>query len=277
MRHERKEGLIISGFLHLLMLLLMIFGLPSWLSPEQPPEPQAISVEILPITEVSNIKPSEKPPAPDEKKDAPPEPEKPKPPTPPVKMSEPPPPPKEELAPPKDEKKPAEVKKEEPKKEEPKNKPKDEDLAAILKAVKNTVTKEQEKEKPKDEKKKPDTSSQAQSRSTNYDASMPLSMSEKDALRSQFAKCWSVPAGAKDAHELSVLVEIEIALDGTVTKVELAPSSKARYSSDAFYRAAADSAIRAVRQCSPLKDLPPDKYNTWHNTEVNFDPREMLF
>jgi hypothetical protein len=50
-----------------------------------------------------------------------------------------------------------------------------------------------------------------------------------------------------------------------------------RYNSDTYYRAAADSALRAVRnpQCNPL-DLPPQKYELWKTIVVTFDPRKML-
>ena len=51
-----------------------------------------------------------------------------------------------------------------------------------------------------------------------------------------------------------------------------------RYASgDTFYVAAADSAVRAVKACSPLKGLPKDKYSTWKEIELNFDPKEMIY
>ena len=48
-----------------------------------------------------------------------------------------------------------------------------------------------------------------------------------------------------------------------------------RYNTDSFYRAAADSAMRAIFKCSPL-DLPPKKYDLWKTITVTFDPRTML-
>ena len=36
------------------------------------------------------------------------------------------------------------------------------------------------------------------------------------------------------------------------------------------------SAVRAVHKCSPLKNLPPEKYGSWREMEINFDPKEML-
>ena len=52
---------------------------------------------------------------------------------------------------------------------------------------------------------------------------------------------------------------------------------QARYASDQFFRAAADSAVRAVRnpQCSPLK-LPQGKYDDWKSISIRFDPKDVL-
>ena len=44
-----------------------------------------------------------------------------------------------------------------------------------------------------------------------------------------------------------------------------------------FFRAAADSARRAVQECSPLKNLSPEKYQTWRDMEMTFNPKDMLF
>ena len=37
-----------------------------------------------------------------------------------------------------------------------------------------------------------------------------------------------------------------------------------------------DSALRAVHKCSPLKNLPIDKYGSWRAMELNFDPQDLL-
>ena len=50
-----------------------------------------------------------------------------------------------------------------------------------------------------------------------------------------------------------------------------------RLQSDPFFRAAAESALRAVLnpRCNPLK-LPPDKYQQWQTMTLNFDPKDMF-
>ena len=42
-----------------------------------------------------------------------------------------------------------------------------------------------------------------------------------------------------------------------------------------FYKILAESALRAVRLCQPLK-VPPTGYEKWKNIQLNFDPTEML-
>lgn len=267
MSGEREKGISYSAALHTLMLALVIWGLPELFDRNPPEEPSAISVEVLPISAISNVKPSEKQ-APEEKKEPPKEQAKP---SPPVNTAEPPPPP----PPPKEEKKDTEKKKPDAKKEDKKQpkpkKPKEEDLTAVLKAVEKTA----QQEKAKDTKDKSDSGSK--SVSNQYDPTLPLTISEKDAIRSQIAKCWVVPAGAKDAYNLVVLLRVEVESTGQVRSVELASASKSRYNSDTFFRAAADSAIRAVHKCSPLQNLPPEKYSTWRDMELTFDPKEMLY
>lgn len=273
-QRDRRKARIYSAGIHLLFLLLAIFGLPSFMRPVPPEEPVAISVEILPITGITNVKPSESS-APEEK----PEPKQAeqKKAAPPVQTAEPaPPPPPPEPKPaekpkekekPKPEEKPKEAKKEEPKK------PKQDDFAAVLKAVKDTAQK-QAKQESKENSKTNDSKTKAVS--NQYNPTLPMSMSERDAIMSQIAKCWSLPAGAKDAQNLVPLVDAEYNVDGTLINAVLADESKARYNSDNFFRAAADAAIRAVKQCSPLKGLPPEKYETWRSMELRFDPKFML-
>lgn len=277
MRDERKQGIACSAVLHLLLLLLLIFGLPSMFRKTLPPEPTAITVELLPISKISNVKPND---GVQTDKPKPPEPPKPEPevkkPSPPVKTAEAPPPPPPPI--PKPEPKKPEVKKPEPKPEPKKPEkpkpPKEEDLNAILKAVKETAQNEKTDDKKEPVKEKPTPSPKAIS--TIFDPNKQISISEKDAIMGQLAKCWNPPAGAKDAQNLKVVINAEFNTDGSYIRSEIADESRSRYNSDPFFRAAADAALRAVRMCSPLKNLPPEKYEYWRYMELHFDPKELL-
>jgi len=101
-----------------------------------------------------------------------------------------------------------------------------------------------------------------------------LTLSEKDAIRQQIQRCWNVPAGARDAQNLKVRVRIALNQDGSLRgQPELLDMARM---SDSFYRAAAESAVRAVLRCSPLQDLPQKKYESWRDIELTFDPKEIL-
>jgi hypothetical protein len=265
---HRPQGLKYSAILHVILLLVAIVGLPQFVRRMDEQPPPAMTVEILPVAPISNVKPREAAPKPPKPAPKPVEHKTVKP-VPETHKAAPPPPKPEPMPVPKP--KPAPPKKVEEKKPEKKKVEEDNDLAKILESVKDTA-KSQEAKKKQEAKPQEETKP---AKSQTYNPDLPLSLSETDAIRSQFVKCWNVPAGAKDAENLIVVLHITVAQDGSVTGVQMA-RDQGRYSSDSFFRAAADSAMRAVRLCSPLKNLPPEKFSTWSDMELTFDPREML-
>ncbi len=111
--------------------------------------------------------------------------------------------------------------------------------------------------------------------SPRHDPTLSLSRSEFDALRRQLSGCWNFPAGAKDSGTLIVEIKVVVNRDRTVREAHIVDVDKMRR--DPYFRAAAESALRAVQnpRCSPLR-LPPSKYRLWRNMTLEFDPREML-
>ncbi len=99
-----------------------------------------------------------------------------------------------------------------------------------------------------------------------------LSRSEMDALRGAIEQCWNVPIGLSDAEDMRVTITMKLAKDGTIDgKVNVKSSggeSRAR-------RAFSESARRAVLKCAPY-NLPKEKYDTWSQVVVNFDPSQMF-
>ena len=98
-----------------------------------------------------------------------------------------------------------------------------------------------------------------------------LSQSEMDALRGAIAKCWNIPAGAEDAEGLRVTVRMKLTQTGEVEGTPEVTGS----GNSTVQRAAIESARRAVLRCAPYS-LPQDKYDTWSDVTVNFDPRDMF-
>ena len=102
-----------------------------------------------------------------------------------------------------------------------------------------------------------------------------LSLSEEDALRAQIFGCWSVPLGLPFDEELLVRIKLKLKPDGTVLKSEILDHARMNTPGQSFYRVLAESALRAIRICQPLK-VPPTGYERWKNLQLNFDPTEML-
>jgi TonB family protein len=300
-----QRGVKISLVLHTIFIILIIFGLPEILK-KTVPKQMSVSVELVPIKDFANIKtkkkteivkddkPDEaktivkaahkeeeeqkKPEVQELKKDSRVEPkeELPKPEAEPIKKIE-----KKEVKkeePKKDEKKDdpkKDVKKEEPKKDKPKKKEKKHnfDPDSLLKSLEDSADKKTDKATKNETKAKLEELDEKDTKGT-FDPSQELSMSEEDIFRNQIYNNWSIPSGAKEGENNTVLVRITIEKDGSVTNVEVISGNKGN--NPTFYQAFVDSAIRAIKKSSPFKDLPADKYDNWHVIQFNFDPKEML-
>ena len=80
---------------------------------------------------------------------------------------------------------------------------------------------------------------------------------------------------APEAENLVVEVRLVINRDRTVQSAQIVDTS--RMFREPFYRAAAESVIRAIKnpRCTPLA-LPQGKYDLWKETRLTFDPRELV-
>ena len=58
-------------------------------------------------------------------------------------------------------------------------------------------------------------------------------------------------------------------------KSEILELDKMNQPSRTYNDILAESALRAVRICQPLR-VPPTGYDKWRNIQLNFDPTEML-
>ena len=102
-----------------------------------------------------------------------------------------------------------------------------------------------------------------------------LTLSEEDALRAQIFGCWSIPLGLPFDQNLLVRIKLELKKDGTIMKSEILDHERMNKPGQKFYKVLAESALRAVRLCQPLK-VPPTGYDKWKNIQLNFNPTEML-
>ena len=102
-----------------------------------------------------------------------------------------------------------------------------------------------------------------------------LTLSQEDALRAQIFGCWSVPLGLPYDENLLVRIKLKLKKDGTIMKSEILDHQRMNTPGQKFYKVLAESALRAVRLCQPLK-VPPTGYDKWKEIQLNFNPTEML-
>jgi outer membrane biosynthesis protein TonB len=280
----QKPALYSAAF-HIALAIVMTIGIPFIQSDPVIISPP-ISVEIVEFDEITQTnvvappkkteKPKEEPAPPKETELSPPEMKEEKPP----EITPPKPPEIEETVKPPEETKPPEpeVKKPEPKPEPPKPKEKEvtkkeepkqqDDFQSLLKNLAPDET------APSETKEVDKTKVESQSGQI-APLGERLTVREQDAIGQQLWPCWNIPAGAKMAENLIVEIRIFMNPDGNVRDTQVLDSG--RYSSDPHFRAAADSAQRAVRnpRCMPLK-FPPEKYNQLQTFIFRFDPRDVL-
>lgn len=290
-----KIALAGSVIFHVGIILLGTVGLPYIKKPIVIPQ-EPLSVEIVDISEMRTaMKPPQKaPPKQEEKPKPPPKVEKPveappkveakeppkvrpleKPAEPPAAEEKPPepdtpPPPKDDkLEKPKPEAKPKEKPK--PKEEKVEKTVSEEDFLSVLKNLQDSDTTVEESNEGEGDA-KPEASPLAKFAER-------LSATELDmiarALNMQFASCWNLMAGARYAEDIIVSINLKVNPDRTIQSARIA--DQWRYNQDSFYRAAADTALRAVRHpnCETL-DLPADKYEIWKDLTFNFNPSAQL-
>jgi outer membrane biosynthesis protein TonB len=302
-----NRGVALSAALHVVLGTLLIVGLPKLFDPPAPEEmPVAVQlVTIAPETRATRPNPNQ--PRPDAKPEIPdaetpvakpePKPEPPPPPVPPssaavpptpetAKPPEPKPAPPLPLKPPEPKPEPKPVEKVEaprPKakpeptsqmvKNEPKPEPKKYDPGQFEALLKNLAP-QQSAPSPDAPPQKPRVASARASSQPRAPLGGQLTASELDLIRQQIARCWNVPAGARDAKDLVVEIRVVVDRDGTVQQATIVDQGRL---GDPFFRAAAESAKRAFfnPQCRPLH-LPVEKYAIWKDLVVDFSPKDIL-
>ena len=102
-----------------------------------------------------------------------------------------------------------------------------------------------------------------------------LTLSQEDALKAQIFGCWSLPLGLPYQENLLVRIKLKLKPDGTVLKSEILDHARMNMPGQGFYKVLAESALRAIRICQPLR-VPPTGYEKWKDLQLNFDANEML-
>ena len=102
-----------------------------------------------------------------------------------------------------------------------------------------------------------------------------LTLSQEDALKAQIFGCWSLPLGLPYQQDLMVRIKLRLRPDGSVLRSEILDHARMNSPGQGFYKVLAESALRAIRICQPLR-VPPTGYEKWKDLQLNFDANEML-
>lgn len=166
-------------------------------------------------------------------------------------------------------------------KAKPRRKPKPPDrFAMVLKNLEKDFRKPVSKKKSKIE---PDfmtrLSKSLSERPANFDPTKRITISERNAMinlvKRKMEPCWNFQAGSKKAQDIIVAIKVKLRPDGHVLGASI--TNRSVLNSDPFKLAAAESALRAVLNpsCQPY-NLPTNRYDVWKDLKLTFNPREML-
>lgn len=99
-----------------------------------------------------------------------------------------------------------------------------------------------------------------------------LTQSEMDALRGQIQRYWNIIPGMADGGDVRVIVKMRLDLTGNIVGQ---PDVTATGGSASTRGTLSASARRAVLRAQPYQ-LPKEKYDSWADVIVNFDPSQMF-
>ena len=96
----------------------------------------------------------------------------------------------------------------------------------ILKSIEKIKSEKNNKQVAKTDDLKPDKKLDENDKDKSVNLGEKLTISEKDAIRRQFYRCWIVPAGAKNIKDYKVSIKLKLNEDGEVINSKIINNSK---------------------------------------------------
>ncbi len=94
-------------------------------------------------------------------------------------------------------------------------------------------------------------------------------------ISSQIIPNWIVPSGVRDAENIIIEIHIEVRDNGEIIPSSIKVIDEKRYATDYVFRAAVDSAKRAILESSPL-NIPREKMKIFRSFTFSFNLKEAL-
>jgi TolA protein len=94
-------------------------------------------------------------------------------------------------------------------------------------------------------------------------------------IKSRIIGCWKIPPMIGVENEnISVNIKIFLDKDGSVLRHIVL--NKRSSGNQRFFDIILDSAVNAINTCSPITNLPEDRYDEWKEVNLNFDPSKFM-
>ena len=94
-------------------------------------------------------------------------------------------------------------------------------------------------------------------------------------IKSQLIACWKIPPLIGiEIEKIFVIIQIKLDKDGNVLNSKIV--NKGQYGRSEFFDIISESGLQAVNSCSPIKNLPHDKYDEWKEVQLTFDPSKFI-
>jgi len=106
----------------------------------------------------------------------------------------------------------------------------------------------------------------------NFKEDLEVSISELDAIRSQINNAWNVIAFNKSGNIMRVTLLMQLDKSGAIIQIKPILENNSNPSYNAFV----ESVKRAAKKASPLQNLPPNKFQSWNEIEMNFSSENMM-
>ena len=112
--------------------------------------------------------------------------------------------------------------------------------------------------------------------SVNNIESLDLSAREKFNIQSQLKRCYKRAISESGySSEIQVIIKIEISQEGYIDSNLENIIDQKRYTDpkDAKYKISIDNTRRSLELCSPIRNLPLDKYDIWKEIMLDFNEK----
>jgi outer membrane biosynthesis protein TonB len=155
------------------------------------------------------------------------------------------------------------------------NKNKDEVKKEVQQDTIDLGAKEEAKEEQEEIKSEATQEASSTQQNSNNIEGIDLSAREKFNIQAQLNRCYvRAITESKSSSKIRVSLKVRISEDGYIDLAIEDMIDMQRYNSFKPYKIAIDNIRRAIDLCSPLRNLPLDKYEAWKEAVLDFDENE---